>query len=121
MSDRPERRKTIRFRATAPIAVQSLDARVPLTLVDLSGGGFSARCETELAIGVVMRFTFSSHDGSWTTLLSAQSVYIRPGTGDEETEHGFLIGFKFMNPEIPRVAASINALIDRATAVASFS
>ena len=32
----------------------------------------------------------------------------------------FLTGFKFLNADTPRIAANINALIDRATAVISF-
>ena len=117
----PERRKTIRFRAAAPIVVQCLDSRVDVSLADLSGGGFSLRSQSEFAVGSTLRFRFSTPDGGWATLLSAQSVYIRPDPDAAPRESRFVTGFKFINPEMPRIAASVNALIDRATAVISFS
>ena len=93
-----------------------------MTLADLSGGGFSVRSETEFAVGVVLRFRFSTPDDRWSTLLSGQTVYIRPDRDEfSGTDAGFVVGFKFMNPELPRVAASIHALINRASAVISIS
>lgn len=92
-----------------------------MTLVDLGGGGFSVRSQTEFTIGVVMRFRFSKPDGTWTTVLSAQTVYILPEMPGPEGDHLFVTGLKFMNPENPRVADGIQELIQRAMAVISFS
>jgi hypothetical protein len=117
----PERRKTIRFRAAAPIVVQCLDSRVAVALADLGAGGFSLRTPSEFAVGSTLRFRFSTPDGSWATLLSAQAVYVRPDPDAQPRDSKFLAGFKFNNLELPRVAASVNALIDRATTVISFS
>ena len=121
MSGKPERRKTIRFRAAAPIVVQCLDSRLAVTLADLSSGGFSLRSQSEFAVGSTQRFRFSTPDGAWATLLSAQAVYVRPNAEADAGDSKFVTGFKFINPEMPRITASINALIDRATAVISFS
>ena len=117
----PERRTSIRFRPSAPIAVNSMDTRAVLTLDNLSPGGFSVRSTTELPLGAVMRVKFGAPDGSWTTLLVAQSVYCRPDPEPPSGSQGFLTGFRFLNTDTPRTAASINALIDRATTVISFS
>ena len=117
----PERRKTTRFRPAVPIVVHSLDTRVVMTLDNLSPGGFSVQSATELPAGAVMRIKFSAPDGSWTTLLIAQSVYCRPDPDLPSEERGFLTGFRFLNTDTPRTAASVNALIDRATTVISFS
>lgn len=117
----PERRKTIRFRPAAPIVVQSLDTQEVMKLASLGPGGFSVQSQTELAVGAVMRFRFSTPDGSWATLLTAQSVYDRPDADLPTEGPGYVTGFKFLNTDTPRVAANINALIDRATAVISFS
>ena len=117
----PERRKTIRFRAAAPIVVTCLDHSGVLTLFNLGAGGFSVHSPTALPVGSAMRFRFSTPDGNWTTQLGAESVYSRP---DKETPlpgAPFLTGFRFLNPESEGVTANINALIDRATAVVSFS
>lgn len=96
------------------------DTRLPLTLNDLGAGGFSLRSPAVLPVGVVMRFEFRTADARWATTLSAKSVYSRP---DPESPDGslFLNGFMFLHPETPTVMARINALIDRATAVISFS
>ena len=117
----PERRKAIRFRPAAPIVVQSLDTPVVMTLDNLSPGGFSVQSTTVLPVGAVLRFRFSAPDGSWTTLLTAQSVYCRPDPDLPPAASGFVTGFRFLNTDTPRTAASVNALIDRATAVISFS
>lgn len=117
----PERRKTTRFRPAAPIVVHSLDTRVVMTLDNLSPGGFSVQTTTELPTGAVMRIKFSAPDGSWTTLLIAQSVYCRPDPDVPPADPGFLTGFRFLNTDTPRTAASVNALIDRAAAVISLS
>ena len=117
----PERRKTTRFRPAAPIVVHSLDTRVVMTLGDLGPGGFSVQSTTELPTGAVMRIKFSAPDGSWTTLLVAQSVYCRPDPDVPPADAGFVTGFRFLNTDTPRTAASVNALIERATAVISFS
>ena len=117
----PERRKTIRFRPAAPIVVHSLDTRVVMTLGDLGPGGFSVQSTTELPAGAVMRIKFSAPDGSWTTLLVAQSVYCRPDPDVPPADPGFVTGFRFLNTDTPRTAASVSALIERATAVISFS
>jgi hypothetical protein len=116
----PERRKSIRFRPAAPVIVHSLDTRVVMTLDDLGPGGFSVQSTNELPTGAVMRVKFSAPDGSWTTLLIAQSVYCRPNPDLPESQ-GFVTGFRFLNTDTPRTAASVSALIDRATAVVSFS
>jgi len=116
----PERRKTFRFRAAAPIVVQSVDTKVAMTLLDLGGGGFSLQTPVRFEIGLVMRFRFSTPDGTWSTLLSAETVYCRPD-GDAVPGAGYVVGFKYQNPEIPRIAENLNALIDRATAEISFS
>ena len=116
-----ERRKTIRFRPAAPIVVQCLDTRTALTLVTLGAGGFSVQSGPSLPIGAVMRFRFSTPDGSWATLLSAQSVYSMPDPDAPPAVSSFITGFKFLNVDAPRITANINALIDRATAVISFS
>jgi hypothetical protein len=117
----PERRKAIRFRPAVPIVVQSMDTQVVLTLANLGPGGFSAQSMNVLPSGAVMRFRFSAPDGSWTTLLTAQSVYSRQDPELAPPDSGFLTGFRFLNTDTPRTAASVNALIDRATAVISFS
>lgn len=98
-----------------------MDTRVVLTLDNLSPGGFSVRSAAELPTGVVLRVKFGAPDGSWTTLLAAQSVYCRPVPDLPAGEQAYLTGFRFMNTDTPRTAASVNALIDRATAVISFS
>jgi len=116
----PERRKAIRFRPSAPVVVHSLDTRVVMTLGNLGPGGFSVQSTTELPAGAVMRIKFSAPDGSWTTLLIAQSVYCRPDPDLPPADAGFVTGFRFLNTDTPRTAASVNALIDRATAVTSF-
>jgi hypothetical protein len=117
----PERRKAIRFRPAAPIVVQSLDTPVVLTLDNLSPGGFSVLSMTVLPTDAVLRFRFSAPDGSWTTLLSAQSVYSRPDQDLPPSAAGFVTGFRFLNTYTPRTAASVTALIERATAVPSRS
>ena len=98
----------------------SLETKSVMTLANLGSGGFSVQSSAGFEPGTVMRFRFSTPDGVWSTLLTAQSVYKRP---DPEAPQGkgFLTGFKFLNVEMSRVAVSINALIDRATAVISFS
>ena len=117
----PERRTSVRFRPASQIVVHSMDTRVALTLDNLSPGGFSVRSGTELPTGAVMRVKFGAPDGSWTTLLAAQTVYCRPDPDLPPGQQGFLTGFRFLNTDTPRTAASVNALIDRATAVISFS
>jgi len=117
----PERRTSVRFRPAAPIAVHSLDTRAVLALDNLSPGGFSVRSATELPTGALMRVKFGAPDGSWTTLLMAQTVYCRPDPDPPDGQQGFITGFRFMNTDTPRTAASVSALIDRATAVISFS
>lgn len=117
----PERRKDIRFRPASAIVVQCLDTQVDMTLADLGSGGFSVRTGTVLPVGAVMRFTFSTPDGKWTALFTAQSVHSRPDPDAAPDGSVFSTGFKFLNVENPRVAANIHALIDRATAVISFS
>ena len=116
-----ERRKTVRFRPAAPIVVQSLDARTVLTLANLGAGGFSVQSVTGLPVGAAMRFRFSTPDGSWATLLSAQSVYSQADPDAPPTVSAFISGFKFLNADAPRIAASIHALIGRAMAVIPFS
>ena len=98
-----------------------MDTRVALTLDNLSPGGFSVRSAAELPAGAVMRVKFGAPDGSWTTLLVAQTVYCRPDAELPPGAQGFLTGFRFMNTDTPRTAASVSALIDRATAVISLS
>lgn len=117
----PERRNSQRFRPAAPIVVQSLDTQVVMTLGNLGPGGFSVQSTTVLPTGAVMRFRFTAPDGSWTTLLTAQSVYCRPDPDLPPSASGFVTGFRFLNTDTPRTAASVNALIDRATAVISLS
>jgi hypothetical protein len=111
----------MRFRPTAPIVVESLDVGVVMTLATLSPGGFSVQSSTAMAVGAVIRFRFSTPDGKWTTLLTAQSVYSRPDADAPPTITSFVSGFKFLNAETTRIAAGINALLERATAVISFS
>jgi hypothetical protein len=101
--------------------VRSPDTQVVLALGDLGPGGFSVQSMTVLPSGAVLRFRFSAPDGSWTTLLTAQSVYSRPDEDLPPSDSGFVTGFRFLNTDTPRTAASVNALIDRATAVISFS
>ena len=117
----PERRKAIRFRPAAPVAVHSLDTQIDMTLTNLGPGGFGVQSKTVLPVGAVLRFRFGAPDGSWATLLTALSVYCRPDPDLPPSEPGFVTGFKFLNTESPRIAASVNALVDRATAVSSFS
>lgn len=116
----PERRKTIRFR-TAAISVRSDDTRMPLALVDLGLGGFSTQSAGPLPVGATMQFRFATLDGKWATTLAARSVYSRPGAQAPSDAAQFLSGFEFLNPETPTVMERINALIDHATAVISFS
>ena len=116
-----ERRKDIRFRPAASIVVLCLDTQTEMTLDNLGSGGFSAHASADTAVGTVMRFRFSTPDGGWATLLTAQTVHSRQDSDVRGPDGAFLLGFKFLNAESPRVAASINALIDRATAVISFS
>ena len=92
-----------------------------MTLATLSPGGFSVQSSTALAVGAVSRFRFSTPDGKWTTQLTAQSVYSRSDSDAPPTVTSFISGFKFLNTETPGVRASINTLLDRATAVISFS
>ena len=92
-----------------------------LFLFNLGAGGFSVHSAAALPVGESMRFQFSSPGGGWSTLLSAESVYSRPDAEAPSASARFLTGFKFLNAESERVAANINALIDRATAVISFS
>lgn len=117
----PERRKTIRFRPAAPIVVQSLDTKIVMTLATLGPGGFSVQSVTALAVGTVFRFRFGAPDGKWAALLTAQSVYSRSDSDAPTTVSSFVSGFKFLDADTLRIAASINALLDRATAVISFS
>jgi hypothetical protein len=95
--------------------------KVVMTLATLSPGGFSVQSPTAVDVGAVIRFRFSTPDGKWTTLLTAQSVYSRPDADAPPTITSFVSGFKFLNAETTRIAASINALLDRATAVISIS
>ena len=92
-----------------------------MALLDLGGGGFSLKCPTSFAPGVVMRFRFSTADGSWSAMLSAETVYARPDLEAPPGARIYVIGFKYLNPDVPRIAASLNALIDHATAEISFS
>jgi len=101
--------------------VLCLDTQMVMTLDNLGSGGFSAQTSTDASLGSVMRFRFSTPDGVWSTLLTAQALHSRPNGDGSAAGSRFLVGFKFLNAESPRVAASINALIDRATAVISFS
>ncbi len=87
-----------------------------MTLDDVSQGGFSAEASEEVAVGSVMRFRFSAADGAWATVLTAQAMHSRQA-GAVPGGRGFTVGFKFLNAESPRVAANIDALIARATAV----
>jgi hypothetical protein len=114
-----ERRKDIRFRPAAQIVVLCLDTEVETSLYDLGSGGFSIRSVKDLALGTVQRFKFSTPDGVWSTILTAQAVHSR--ADPDATAAAFILGFKFLNSDSTRVAASINALIDRATSVISFS
>lgn len=105
----------------APIVVQSADARLPMTLFDLGAGGFSVESGTPLRVGQVMSFRFSTPDGGWAAVLSAESVYSKPNPPEPSKAPRFLTGFQFVHTTAPGVTASINALIDRATSVISFS
>lgn len=104
-----------------PIVVTCLDHSGVLTLFNLGAGGFSVHSPAALPVGSTLRFRFSSPDGKWTTMLSAESVYSRPDKESPLPAAPFLTGFRFQNTESERVTASINALIDRATAVTSVS
>jgi hypothetical protein len=101
--------------------VTCLDHSGVLTLFNLGAGGFSVHSPATLPVGSTLRFRFSTPDGNWTTMLSAKSVYSRPDKDSPLPAAPFLTGFKFLNPESEQVTASINALIDRATAVVSLS
>jgi hypothetical protein len=92
-----------------------------MTLANLGPGGFSVTAGAGQDVGKVMRFRFSTPDGAWATLLSAQTVYSRPDSDAPSAIASFVNGFKFLNLEAPRIAENINALIDRAMAVISFS
>jgi hypothetical protein len=104
----PERRKTTRFRPAAPIVVHSLDTRVVMALDNLSPGGFSVQSTTELPTGAVMRIKFSAPDGSWTTLLIAQSVYLparsRPAACGPGLSHRLQVS-EHGHPSAPRRAS----------------
>ena len=92
-----------------------------MTLDNLGSGGFSVLAPAAVGVGAVMRFKFSTPDGAWSTHLTAQAVHSRPDGVAPSSESRFVVGFKFLNTESARIAACINALIDRATAVISFS
>jgi len=101
--------------------VQSLDTKAVMTLADLGEGGFSVRASQPLPLEAHMRFRFSTPDGSWTALLTGQSVYTRVDGEAPAGAPSYITGFKFLHLDNPRVADLIHALIDRATAVISFS
>jgi hypothetical protein len=101
--------------------VACLDAQMVMTLYNLGFGGFSVLASAGVDAGTVVRFSFRSPDGVWSTQLTAESVHSRSDGGAPGSGSRFVVGFKFMDADSPPVAASINALIDRATAVISFS
>jgi hypothetical protein len=110
----------MRFRAENRFLVHCLETRTDLVLEDLGEGGFSVRAAEPFPVGSVMRFNITTVDGSWAALFSAQAVHHHE-EADSAGRPVFVTGMKFLHTDNPRVAASIHAFVDRATAIISFS
>jgi hypothetical protein len=123
MSSHDERRQSPRVDVVTSLVVRSQDIKFPLRLLDVSLGGFSTSSSEALELGRMVTVQFASGDQSWTAALRARVVYCRrqaavPGRRQPVEYHS---GFAFLQSDRQDVQARLGQIIDRATAVITFS
>jgi hypothetical protein len=89
---------------------------VPLTVRELSRGGFSCESTVPFPPGTAHHFRFTTPVGAMVT-LDATAVHCRLTRADAEGHHAYISGFEFQSSEATDQAVA--ALIDTLSSVLS--
>jgi hypothetical protein len=124
-SERPEnqeirprtRRSGPRVEVLGQLHGQVVTWRVPLTIRDISAGGFAVESEWRFPLGSTHMFRFTTDRGE-VVFLNGRTVHTRPASAIPEADQ-FISGFAFLR-DGDRVDQAIALLLDAATATMEF-
>ena len=110
------RRRYPRLEVLGLIEGQSVALDVPLTVRELSQGGFSTESPAPFPPGSRNQFRFTTAGGSIVT-LDATAVHCRLASINGDGRHTYITGFEFLSD--PSSDDSISVLIDTLATVLS--
>ena len=106
--DGRERRKTPRIEMLGQIFGQALSVDTPVTVLDLSMGGFSVETACAFRTGSHHQFRFALEHGA-SMIITAEVVHCRHRTAPSGKDL-FVTGLKFL--ENPDTSAAVTHIID---------
>jgi hypothetical protein len=108
-SVRPDLRRAPRLELMGQIHGFVTSLAVPVTVRDISHGGFAIEGPVEFPVGAVHDFKFTTAEGV-TVMLVGEAVHRLRLSGPGMAPR-FLVGFRFLRPESPTVERSIQLLL----------
>ena len=97
----------------APIHGQILPQNVPITLVNVSHGGFLMRSPVAYAAGDVHTFRFTVPGEPHPIVLRGRVAHLTPGTTNGMA--AYAIGVQFMDQQVTACQQAINLLVATAS------
>jgi len=112
-----DRRQHPRVSARGHVSAEVADAAQPVTIVDLSKGGFLLESASPFLVDSIHQFRIAMTSGQWLTLLTARSMHTRPA-GDNPPRH--LTGFAFVEPLGEEARNRVHMLVEHVTSVVAY-
>ncbi len=114
-----ERRRHPRFDVRLGMATAIAHHDIPVTLLNVSVGGFAVESVGALPDDGPIEFVFTTRDGAWSAAFEASRAWVRVEAGSTVTSTGrCLAGYSFVDTASPEARRRIDELMEYAAGVA---